>query len=93
MNGIDSFLNGECSSLSESDALWSKNWRMVGVVAVVRAKCLKMTFVSRLRHCRGEKVGVYIIWICCGYNGVILFGIACFGYEVLLSHIGQSPMN
>ena len=63
MNGIDSFLDGKCRLLSKSDAFCSKNWRMVRMVAVVRAKCLEMAFMSWLGHCREEKVGVFIVWM------------------------------
>jgi len=60
MNGIDSFLGRKCSLLSESDASCSKNWRMIRMIAVVRAKCLEVTLVGRLGHCRREKVrGIY----------------------------------
>ena len=53
---------GECSPLSESDAFRGKNWRMIGMIVVVRAKCFEMTFVSWLGHCRRERVrGFYHI--------------------------------
>ena len=63
MDGVDSFLDREHSLLSESDAPCSKNWRMIGMIAVVGAKCLKVTLVDWLGHCRRKEVGVFIIWI------------------------------
>ena len=63
VNGIDSFLDGKHRLLSESDGLCSKNWRMIRVIAVVRAKHLEVTLVGWLGHYRGEKVGVYIVWM------------------------------
>ena len=61
MDGIDAFLDGECSLLSESDAFSGENRRMIRMIAVVRAKCLEMTFVGWLRHCREEEVRVYMV--------------------------------
>ena len=59
MDGIDSFLDGERSSLLKGDAFWSKNRRMVGMVAVVRVKCFEMTFMSWLGHCGRERVRAF----------------------------------
>ena len=53
-------IDAERSLLSESDTFSSKNWRMIRMIAVVRAKCFKVTLVGQLRHCRREKVRVYI---------------------------------
>jgi len=63
MDGIDSFLGGERSLLSESDAFRGKNWRMIRMVAVVGANRLKVALVGRLRHCRGGVRGLYCIVI------------------------------
>ena len=56
MNGIDLFLGRKCSLLLEEDAFRGKNWRMIGMIAIVRAKCFEMTFISRLGHYRRERV-------------------------------------
>jgi len=61
MDGINSFLDGECSLLLESDAFSCKNRRVIRVIAVVGAKRFEVTLMGRLRHCRGEKVRVYIV--------------------------------
>jgi len=82
VNGINLFLGGKHSLLLEGNAFRSKNWRMIGMIVVVRAKCFEMTFMGWLGHCGRERVRSFYCMI-----------VAAIAMVLFLSGLHALPMT